>query len=101
MIEQEASVQGYQRVKRVFLDIGELAGVELEAMRFSFDIVMRDSIADGAQLEIKTVPAVARCEQCQQTVSIKQRFEACPLCDSYPLTVMSGDELRIRELEVD
>ncbi len=101
VIEEEADRQSFQRVRQVTLDIGEMAGVELDAMRFSFEVVMRGSIADGAQLNISTVPGVAKCEQCLQTVTIKQRFETCPLCDSYPLTLLSGDELRIRDLEVE
>lgn len=100
VIEQEAVKQGFQRVKHVYLEIGELAGVEVEAMRFSFDSVMKGTVADAAQLTILETPGMARCDLCHQTVAIKQRFDACPVCDNYPLTVLSGEALRIKELEV-
>ncbi len=100
VIEEEAARQSFQQVKQVVLEIGDLAGVEVEAMRFSFDIVMKGTIADAATLTIVQVPGMAKCDSCHQTVSIKQRFDACPACNHYPLTPLSGEELRIKELEV-
>jgi len=100
VIEQNAKAQGYTQVKTVWLEIGNLSGVEIEAMRFSFDVVIRDSLADGAKLEIIEVPGEAWCMQCAKTVQVKQRFDACPDCGSYQLQITGGDEMRIKELEV-
>ena len=100
LLEEEAQNQGFKKVRQVYLEIGELAGVEIEAMRFSFDIVTHDTIADGASLGIESIPGSAHCEQCGQTVPVAQRFAACPICDNYPLTLISGNELKIKELEV-
>ncbi|MDP1679997.1 MAG: hydrogenase maturation nickel metallochaperone HypA, partial [Candidatus Nitrotoga sp.] len=52
IIEDAARKQGYTRVKTVWLEIGQLACVEQESLRFCFDVVMRDSIAHEARLEI-------------------------------------------------
>lgn len=101
VLEQNARTQGYARVKTVWLEIGALSGVEPEAMRFSFDVVVKDTLADGAALEIVETPAEAWCMQCASTVIVKQRFDACPDCGSYQLQVTAGDEMRIRELEVE
>lgn len=37
VLEESAESQGFSRVKTVWLEIGALAGVEIEAMRFGFD----------------------------------------------------------------
>lgn len=100
-LEQNARDEGYTRVKRVRLEIGALAGVETEAMRFGFDVVMKGSLADGARLEITDVPGAAWCMQCMKTVPVKQRYDACPDCSSYQLQVTGGEEMKIKELEVD
>jgi hydrogenase nickel incorporation protein HypA/HybF len=34
-------------------------------------------------------------------VRVAQRFDACPDCGGYQLQVTGGDELRIKELEVE
>ena len=49
-IERAARERGFTRVLRVELEIGVLAGVEIEALRFGFKVAARDSVADGAHL---------------------------------------------------
>ncbi|GAH74778.1 unnamed protein product, partial [marine sediment metagenome] len=38
---------------------------------------------------------------CSESVEIKQRYEPCPSCGGYQLQVTGGEEMRVRELEVD
>jgi hydrogenase nickel incorporation protein HypA/HybF len=101
VLEAYARKQGYSRVRTVWLEIGDLAGVEVEAMRFGFDVVTRGTLAEGAQLQIIERPGEAWCLQCAKTVPVKQRFDACPDCGSYQLQVTGGEEMRIKELEVE
>ena len=101
IIEQYAEQQQFSRVKTVFLEVGALAAVEPDALRFGFDAVMKGSIADGARLDIIDVAAQAICTQCNNRVEVKQRFEACPNCGSVGLSIKQGEELRIKELEVE
>ncbi|OOZ35994.1 hydrogenase maturation nickel metallochaperone HypA [Solemya velesiana gill symbiont] len=100
VLEQNAEEQGYSKVKTVWLVIGDLSGVEIEAMRFGFDAVMKNTLADGAKLEIIRLPGQAWCMQCAKNVQVNQRFDECPECGSYQLQVTGGDEMRIKELEV-
>ncbi|MCG8427511.1 MAG: hydrogenase maturation nickel metallochaperone HypA [Chromatiales bacterium] len=101
VLEEQAKEQSFDRIKTVWLEIGQLAGVELEALRFGFDVVTRNSLAEHAKLEIIELPGQAWCLQCAKTVSVSQRFDACPDCGGYQLQVTQGDELRIKELEVE
>jgi hydrogenase nickel incorporation protein HypA/HybF len=48
----------------VRLAVGALGHVEPEAMRFCFDVAARGTIAEGAQLESRTVPGEAWCLDC-------------------------------------
>lgn len=101
ILESESVKQGFKKVKTVWLEIGELSSVEIYAMRFSFDAVTRDSLADGAILEIVNVPGMAWCMQCSKNVQVSQRYDECPDCGSYQLQVTGGEEMRIKELEVE
>jgi hydrogenase nickel incorporation protein HypA/HybF len=100
VIEDAARAQGFARVRTVWLELGQLAAVEREALRFSFDVVMRGSLADGAALEIVEVPGMAWCMQCSESVPLAERGEPCPRCGSYQLQVTAGTEMRVKELEV-
>lgn len=101
VLEENAIQQNFRKVKTVWLEIGALSSVEIEAMRFGFDAVMRGTLADGASLEIIELPGRAWCLSCEKTVTVKQRYDACPDCGDYRLQITGGEEMRIKELEVD
>ncbi len=100
VLEDHAASQGFEQVKTVWLEIGELSSVEIDAMRFCFNAVMRGSIADQARLQIIETPGEAWCMQCSSKVPLHQRYDACPECGGYQLQIVAGDEMKIRELEV-
>ena len=101
VLEDEAQRQAYQRVKAVWLEIGPLACIETSALEFCFEAVTRDTLAQGAALKIIALPGTAWCMQCANTVEITARYDPCPQCGSFQLQVTGGDELRIKELEVE
>lgn len=100
LIEDAARKEGFSRVTTVWLEIGQLAGVEVEAMKFCFDAVVRDSIAEDANLEIIATPGSGWCMQCAATVPLEEAFGACPQCGRHQVQVTGGTEMRVRELEV-
>lgn len=101
VIEDSAKASHFFRVKTVWLEIGALAGVETEAMRFCFDAVMKDTLADGARLEIITPEGRGLCLACGKTVVIQQRYDNCPECEGFPVEPTGGLEMRVKELEVE
>jgi hydrogenase nickel incorporation protein HypA/HybF len=100
LIEDAARAQSFTQVNTVRLEIGELSGVEPEAMRFCFDAVTRNSVAQGAQLEIIALPGVGWCMACAQSVPMKEVFGECPRCGGYQMQVTGGTEMRVKDLEV-
>lgn len=101
IIESEAKKQKFTKVKRVIIDVGVLSGVEIPAFEFAFEVVMRGSIAENAELQINELAAQAWCMQCAEVVTVDQRYDPCPKCGSFQLQISSGDELKVKELEVD
>ena len=101
IIEDAARSEGFTQVKAVWLEIGQLAGVEKESLCFYFDVVTRNSIAQDARLEIIEMPGRGKCLQCACDMLVATLFEACTQCGSYQIEVISGDELRVKELEVE
>jgi hydrogenase nickel incorporation protein HypA/HybF len=101
VIEDSAKINGFSRVKKVWLEIGELAGVEVEAMRFCFDAVVKGTLAEGARLEIIATRGQGRCLTCGKTAPLQFRYDPCLLCGSYPVEPTGGLEMRVKELEVE
>ena len=101
LIEAEAGAQGFTRVTRVCLEIGQLSSVEPEALAFCFDAVTQGSIAAGASLELQAVAGCGWCLPCGQTVALTRLYDACPRCGGYQVQVTGGTEMRVKELEVE
>lgn len=101
VLETEATKQGFNKVKTVWLEIGELSSIEPQALLFCFDVVTKNSIADKAKLVIIDIAGTAWCMQCSEPVTIKKRFDECPQCGSCQLQVTGGEDMKIKELEVE
>ncbi len=64
ILEESAQTQGFSRVIAVRLEIGKPDAVEPEAMRVSFEVIRRGTLADQAKLEIIPLPGEAWCMPC-------------------------------------
>jgi len=100
LLAEQAEVQGFERVQALWVEIGRLSCIEVEALRFSFESAARDSVAEGATLHIQQVFGQAACSECKATFEIVERYTQCPECGSFRLNIVGGEELRIKELEV-
>jgi len=89
-----------RRAARVRLQVGALSGVLPEALRFCFDLCARGTTLDGAALEIDEIPGRARCRSCGAELAIASFLDLCR-CGSADLDVHTGQELRIKEVEVN
>ena len=100
IVEDSARTHGFARVTVLRVELGRFSCVEREALAFAFDAVMRDSVADGARLEILELPGAAWCMDCAGEVAIADRLDPCPDCGGLRLMVQRGDEMRIKDMEV-
>jgi hydrogenase nickel incorporation protein HypA/HybF len=99
-IRHQAVKHGATRVSRIVLRIGALAGVDPDALRFAYEALAPSSIAAGAELEIESVPARARCAACGTEFGVDRGFIfRCPQCGEYSGDIRAGRELGIARLE--
>jgi hydrogenase nickel incorporation protein HypA/HybF len=90
-----------QRVTRVRLEIGCLSAVMPDAIRFCFDICAADTPAAGAKLEIDEIPGMGCCNDCGIEVRLNALTGRCPSCGTASLRLVAGQELNIKEMEVE
>ena len=99
--QEEALKHGARRIVRLRLNIGELSSAEPDALTFCFDAVTQGTIAQGAELEICRVPGRGWCLNCATDIAMSQRFGTCPTCGSQQIQVIGGDDLKIKDMEVN
>lgn len=101
MAVDAAKSSGANRVLALRLRVGTLSGVVPEALRFAFDVVCRDTIAEGASLELTTVPAAAWCPACSAEFECADFINECPRCHNLNGELKRGRELEIASIEID
>jgi hydrogenase nickel incorporation protein HypA/HybF len=95
-----AKKAGAGRVLALRLRVGTLSGAVPEALRFAFDVVCRGTMAEGASLEMETVPAAGWCPVCRAEFACRDFIDECPRCHSPNGELRRGRELEIASVEV-
>ena len=88
-------------VTRVDVRIGRLRQVVPASLSFCFGLVAKDTVCDGAALELEIVPARLRCADCGHAWEIEVPAFRCPRCESADAEVVSGEELEVESIEVE
>ena len=98
---EEARKTGAGKVSRVEVEIGSMAGVEYEALNFSWDVAVNNTIVEGAPLVIHKVQASGRCNNCGHEFPIEDFMTPCPSCGEFLFEVVKGKELLVKSISVE
>ncbi|HET6421067.1 MAG TPA: hydrogenase maturation nickel metallochaperone HypA [Geobacteraceae bacterium] len=101
VVEICESAAAGKRVLAVVLEIGELSNIIPDAVEFCFEACTKDTALEGAQLIIERIPGRGRCRECNAEFAVKAYYEPCPACGEYKVDLLAGEELRVKELEVE
>jgi hydrogenase nickel incorporation protein HypA/HybF len=85
----------------VSVRVGRLRQVVPESLRFYWEIVAKDTICDGARLELEQVSAELACQGCGRRWAPELPAFRCARCGSTDVEVTSGDELLVEYIEVE
>lgn len=101
IVLQEATRHGVNRVTKVAVKIGALAGVVPSSLTFSFDLIKEGTAASEAVLAIEQVPALGTCHACGAQMDMSGLVAACPSCGSPDIGLISGQELYVDHIEAE
>ena len=97
--EQEAAKEGFGRVESITLSVGAVSGVVPECLAEFFPIAAKGTVAEGAKLVTRLIPAAVECPDCGYAGPI--RGTECPRCGGYGYRLTHGREFYIESLEVE
>lgn len=104
IVLKHAQKNGIKKVITVNLEIGALSDLQDEWLQRYFDRLSLGTVVEGARLRIRRVPAVFQCCECQQTYQIHSFYVqslTCPHCSSAKVTLQTGREFRILNMEAE
>ena len=101
LINREAKDKGFQKVLAISLRVGEYSGLIPACIREFFPIAARGSIAEGAELDIQSIPAAFRCLDCGYEGPVERKAACCPTCGSTAICMTAGREFFVDSLKVE
>ena len=98
---EEARSRGCARVMRVRFVLGGLAGVSPDDLAACFQERARDPALLGTSIDVRLVPAQARCKDCTLEFEPEADPWPCPRCASFSWVLLEGDELFLDGIDTD
>ena len=99
--EDQARAGGATIINSIELEIGELAGIELESIQFCYEVARKKTMARNAELKIRSLAGRGHCPHCEKDVSVDFQMAVCPECRQTVVEVFQGRELRVLSINVD
>ncbi len=98
--EKETKKANKKCVELIELEIGSLAGVELDSLEYVWSTAVKDTVLEHAKLKIDFKQAKAKCLECETIFEMEKIFDSCSKCNSHFKDILQGKELRVKLLEV-
>ncbi len=106
---EEAEKRGAKKVLEVYLVIGSLSLLEIEQVRFSYKVLVKDTVMKGSRLFIKRKKGKIKCDKCGYEGEIKFKNDpiyhvsfptiACAECGS-SVRIIEGRECLIESVKL-
>ena len=98
---EEAERQGAVRIDAVHLRLGDMSGVALESLLFSYDLACEGTLLESSSLVIEEIPVIVYCPTCGiETNPRSIQSLCCPVCETPTPQVKRGKELEVVALEI-
>lgn len=96
-----ANEHGLKKVSRARVQAGALRSIVPSQLTFWWEAITKGTPAEGAALDIETMPLRSRCRACGHEFDVEQMMFRCPRCDGTHLDTLTGMELLLTEIEGD
>ncbi len=101
IVLDSAKTSNAKKVTSVTLVVGSLSQVVPDCVSFYFEIMTKDTIAEGAEFIVKEVPAKAECTKCGTVFEAEDMSLKCPECGEIFGKLISGRELSVESINID
>lgn len=89
------------RVTALNLVIGQMATTVDESIQFYWSIIANETIASGAILNFRRIPAEFTCQVCKTIFTPGEDDFFCPTCQSHEVRLTAGDEFFLESIEIE
>jgi hydrogenase nickel incorporation protein HypA/HybF len=101
VVLRHAQANNATAVTRINMVLGEMSSVMEESVRFYFDIIARDTLAQDAELNFKRTRLTGRCGECGNEWEIVEFDFNCPECKGAQTEILTGREFQVESIEIN
>ncbi len=98
---RHAEQAGATRITGLNLVIGQLSSIVDDSVQFYWDIVSQGTLAEGARLNFRRIPAEMLCLDCNTRYHLEKEALACPTCGGVRVKVVAGEEFNLEAIDVE
>lgn len=92
---------GGGNILEIEIEIGRLSGVVLDALKFASEVAFENTVLANAKSILIEIPAIAKCDDCQNIFEVDDHYSPCPQCQSFRSTLIEGQELKVKSILID
>jgi hydrogenase nickel incorporation protein HypA/HybF len=89
------------RITDLYLVIGELSSVVDDSVQFYWNIIAKDTKAEGANLHFERVATKIECLECGETYQPSNNVMSCPNCSSIKIKILAGEEFYLEAINIE
>jgi hydrogenase nickel incorporation protein HypA/HybF len=90
-----------KHISNLYIVMGELSSVVDDSIQFYWDMIAKDTIAEGATLHFRRVPAELQCMTCFGKYRPVKGELVCPQCGGVGAKILAGEEFSLEAIDVD
>ncbi len=98
---RHASKADAEKITDIHVVIGELSSIIDDSVSFYWDIVAKDTIAEGAQLHFKRLQTQIQCQECNHLFHPEAESFSCPSCQSLKIRIIQGKEFFLESIQIE
>jgi hydrogenase nickel incorporation protein HypA/HybF len=100
-IEESLKKETFNSVNAINIKIGKISGIDPSSFDFCFESSIKGTILEGSKLNIDVIPYKIKCNKCSKEEILDDFSHVCPSCLSTDIKILTGQELKIINLEVE
>jgi hydrogenase nickel incorporation protein HypA/HybF len=98
---KHANEANAKRIENIHIVMGELSTNVDDSVQFYWDIIAKDTLAEGAKLRFRRVPAELQCMACFEKYHPNDGELLCPKCGSVGAKIITGEEFYVEAIDID
>ena len=92
---------GARKITQINLVIGQFSSIVDDSVQFYWDVISKDTAAEGAHLHFDRIPGEMTCQQCGHVFHPTGDTFNCPSCAGPYVKITKGEEFQVESIDVE